>query len=624
MKKGYVIIFLLLASIFLYSCGGTEQEHVHDYSATRVIKPTCEAKGYTEHKCECGDVIMDDYWAALGHDIVKDEMVNPTCLRNGLGEGEHCTRCDYKVEQVVIDRLEHDYDPNTNICNQCNVNKYSINLSFKFDEEAQGYVVQSIGKEINCIITIPATYKSYPVIGIKELAFNFNNATLSYNDHIIEINIPESVTYIGDSAFINCDNLENINVDENNQYYKTIDGTLYTKDGKTLLAYAIAKKENNLIIPEGVTTIAEYAFYNCQNLESVTFPESLVDIGKSAFLNCYNLKNIKFSNGLKTIAEDAFSCCDDLITIDLPSTLETVGNYAFAGCYNVTTITIGDNLSSIGVFSFDCDNLTSINVSEKNQYFKSVDGNLYTKDEKTLLKYAIGKLESSFTVPDNVITIGERAFAKSRLKSIELSDSVITIGPSAFYSSYDLIDIKFSENLKIIESYGFFGCSDLVIITLPNSLETIEDHAFAGCLSLKNINIGDNTENISISAFFSDLLSNINVSKNNKYFSSIDGNLYSKDGTVLIFYAIGKDSKTFVVPSFVTTIKTSAIRGDGKLKTIVIPESVTTIETRAIYSIYRSINVYCKASKKPSGFEKNWIDYDNKYDVNLVWGYTEE
>ena len=183
---------------------------------------------------------------------------------------------------------------------------------------------------------------------------------------------------------------------------------------------------------------------------------------------------------------------------------------------------------------------------------------------------------------------------------------------------------KFSENLKIIESYGFYGCSDLVTITLPNSLETIEDYAFAGCFHLKNINIGDNTKNISISAFFSDFLSDINVSKNNKYFSSIDGNLYSKDGTALLFYAWGKDSKTFVVPSSVTTIKTSAISVDEKLKTIIIPESVTTIEARAIIILQHYTNVYCKASKKPSGFEKNWIYYVNRNNVNLVWGYTEE
>ena len=87
---------------------------------------------------------------------------------------------------------------------------------------------------------------------------------------------------------------------------------------------------------------------------------------------------------------------------------------------------------------------------------------------------------------------------------------------------------------------------------------------------------------------------------------------------------MGKDSITFVVPSFVTTIKTGAISVDEKLKTIVIPESVTTIEARAIIILYHYINVYCKASKKPSGFEKNWIDYDNGYNVNLVWGYTEE
>lgn len=624
MKKGYVIIFLLLASIFLYSCGGTKQEHVHDYSATQVIKPTCEAKGYTEHKCECGDVIMDDYWAALGHDIVKDEMVNPTCLRNGLGEGEHCTRCDYKVEQVVIDRLEHDYDPNTNICNQCNVNKYSINLSFKFDEEAQGYVVQSIGSEINCIITIPATYKSYPVIGIKELAFNFNNATLSYNDQIIEINIPESVTYIGDSAFRNCDNLENINVDENNQYYKSIDGTLYTKDGKTLLVYAIAKKENNLIIPEGVTTIAKYAFYSCQNLEFVTFPESLVDIGKSAFESCYSLKNIKFPNGLKTIAEHAFSGCVNLITLDLPSTLETVGDFAFSGCDYIEMFNIGDNLKPFSNWVIWNSKIKSFNVSENNNYYQSIEGDLYSKDGKTLIAYANGKEQTSYKVSNTVTTIGTYAFCNSNLENIEISDSVTTIEEYAFSYNNKLKDIKFSENLKIIQAYAFGGCSNLVSVTLPNSLETIEKYAFISCSELISVYIGDNTASISPYAFYCENLKLINISKNNQYFSTIDGNVYSKDGTVLYVYATGKDSKNFTVPDHVTTIKEGAIWVHKKLRTIIIPKNVTVVEKNAIYDIVYYLEVYCEASKKPSGYESKWINYQNKLDVKIVWGYTGE
>ena len=78
----------------------------HTYESV-VTLPTCTAEGYTTHTCHCGDTYIDSYVDSLGHDIIIDERVEPTCATTGLTEGEHCNRCDYKVDQEVISAKGH-------------------------------------------------------------------------------------------------------------------------------------------------------------------------------------------------------------------------------------------------------------------------------------------------------------------------------------------------------------------------------------------------------------------------------------------------------------------------------------------------------------------------------------
>ena len=108
MKK--IIFIFLISMTFLFSCGRTEYScdiSGHDYKEI-VTSPTCQEKGYTTYMCHCGDRYVDDYTDPLGHDIIIDEKVEASCSKNGLTEGEHCTRCEYKIEQIIIEKIEHD------------------------------------------------------------------------------------------------------------------------------------------------------------------------------------------------------------------------------------------------------------------------------------------------------------------------------------------------------------------------------------------------------------------------------------------------------------------------------------------------------------------------------------
>lgn len=117
------------------------------------------------------------------------------------------------------------------------------------------------------------------------------------------------MTTIGDQAFYGISNLMNINVSDNNKNYKSIDGNLYSKDGKTLIQYAIGKTETTFAIPDGVTSIGHAAFWGCYTLTSITLPDCLTSIGTHAFYNCESLRSINIPNGVTSIGQNTFAGC---------------------------------------------------------------------------------------------------------------------------------------------------------------------------------------------------------------------------------------------------------------------------------------------------------------------------
>ncbi|MBR2341718.1 MAG: leucine-rich repeat domain-containing protein [Clostridia bacterium] len=240
-------------------------------------------------------------------------------------------------------------------------------------------------------VQIADTYNGLPVRSIKKKAFA--------GVGIVSVIIPESVTSIGDGAFANCRYLKSIKVAEGNSEYQDIDGTLYTKDGKTLIQYATAKLKTKFIIPESVITISDSAFYGCKWLKSVVIPESVTTIGDSAFYGCKWLKSVIIPESVTSIGDSAFS------------------NSRY---------------------------LKSITVTRRNRKYKDIDGNLYTRDGKTLIQYAIGKKETKFVVPNGVNSISVKAFyGCDSLTSIVIPFIVSTIGDQAFSNCNKLTGIYY-------------------------------------------------------------------------------------------------------------------------------------------------------------------------------------
>lgn len=213
----------------------------------------------------------------------------------------------------------------------CSLSRTSIEYK-TFDDHSALYRYK--GSSTMLTFTIPDTYEDKPVTEL--MSFSVANA-----DYLEEVNIGKNVKTIDIWTFTNCQSLKAINVDENNEYFKSVDGVLYNKDMTVVLAYPNGKaplvtdKEGKsvgggeFVCPETVKEIGANAFYLCGNLYSVRFNEGLEKINDKAFLKCTNLSAVSLPDTVREIGTDSFSYCNALTSLEIPSSVEKIGDYAF-------------------------------------------------------------------------------------------------------------------------------------------------------------------------------------------------------------------------------------------------------------------------------------------------------
>ena len=223
----------------------------------------------------------------------------------------------------------------------------------------------------------------------------------------------------------------------------------------------------------GVTSIGNYAFYNCQSLVSITIPSTVTSIGTYAFYYCYSLVSATIPSGVTSISERAFSGCGSLASATIPSTVTSIGTYAFANCNSLASITIPSTVTSIGNYAFNyCYSLASI----------TIPGNVTSISEGT---FSGCNSLASATIPSTVTSIGTSAFNGCQsLASLTIPSNVTSIGGSTFANCYSLASLTIPSTVTSIGSYAFNYCYGVAEYhVLPTTIPTLATGAFGNIVS---------------------------------------------------------------------------------------------------------------------------------------------
>lgn len=314
-------------------------------------------------------------------------------------------------------------------------------------------------------VYIPDTYEDLPV---KAIGYDpFEDC-----ENVTRIIIGNNVTSISDYAFVSCLNLTNISVSENNTEYKSIDGNLYSANGKKLIRYAIGKTETTFTIPNGVIFIDDSAFSQSNNLTEIVIPDSVTSIG-----------------------EQVFASCDNLTEIVIPDSVTFIAEHAFWGVRYSTIYCQADSQpdgwdsdwnSYLRPVIWDCDNN---DIAE--------DGYIYIM--KNGVRYALKDGEA--TVIEQAPTIIS-ANILSEIAYKNVSYTVTFIDSYAFDDCDNLTEIVIPEGVTSIGHSAFYDCDSLTSVVIGNGVTYIGSIAFAGCDSLASVTIGGSVTSIGLRVFY--------------------------------------------------------------------------------------------------------------------------
>ncbi len=298
------------------------------------------------------------------------------------------------------------------------------------------------------------------------------------------------------------------------------------------------------------------SYYN--GLPVVTIAESAFNSSQDA--TC--IQSIHLPSTIKTIEYSAF-VYSDIVSITIPEGVETIDFGVFYGCSKLESVIIPSTVSYIGTsICGQATSLTEIKVVSANQYYCSIDDNLYSKDESTLLQYSIGKTDAQFVVPDTVTFISTGAFGYSSLTSIVLLSSTMTIDTMAFNCCYKLVEV--------------YNLTDLQL--------TADSH-----------------DNGSVAKYAKDIYTSLDaVSK----LSVVDGFVvYTDDDVVTLISYIGTDTH-IVIDSSITIINDYAFAYNYDIETIVVPETIVYLGDSVF--LFSEIDVFFECSVASEDWSSIW------------------
>ena len=356
-------------------------------------------------------------------------------------------------------------------------------------------------------------------ITIPNSVTTIGNFAFEYCSKLTSITIPSSVTYIGNFAFYYCSGLKKVEISDLASWCKINFGNQCANPlSEAGHLYLNGVEITEMVIPNNVTNIGNYAFYGCSGLTSIKIPNSVTTIGNHAFYGCSGLKKVEISDLASWCkinfgneyanplwnAHHLYLNGVEIKDLIIPDGVTTIGNYAFSGCNDLISVKIPNSVTTKGESAFlQCNGLTKVEISDLASWCKiNFSGTTSNPLWYAEHLYLNGVEIKDLVIPDGITSINDYAFSGcSGWTSVTIPNSVTSIGYGAFYYCSNLTSVEIPNSVTSIGVRCFYSCSGLTSITVPNSVTTIGNYAFYHCSGLTNLSIGNHIQTIGSYAF---------------------------------------------------------------------------------------------------------------------------
>lgn len=383
-------------------------------------------------------------WEIVADNEVLEEVMKRTGVKKAFKR---------KIKESKHRPVPESTEPNNDLENFIPKTLKELKTIFKAGKQKDCILISGMKNDMETIV-IPGEIEGKPI------AIGYN--AFAKNTMLKKVVITDNALGISDGAFAGCKNLKEVvigkgiytiasNAFNNTPWFKKQTGMVIIND----LLYRYKGKEKDIVIPDGISVIGEYAFYHNEDLETVEFPDSIVEIGSYSFAHCNKIKEITIPENVKFVGVMAFNDCELLESITVKSRDIQFGRWAFDRTKWDQSI-IGWHIINDILVSIDMDFFYDSGLS---------------KTKKLI-------------IPENIRVIANDAFNSdvynwSNVKEIVLPEGLEIIGECVFRNFTGLDKVSFPASLKVIDKSAFNNCSSLKEVSLPDGLIKIGAIAFA-------------------------------------------------------------------------------------------------------------------------------------------------